>query len=263
MDEFEIIDRFFKGRTESRCDTLLGIGDDAAILATGGRRLVSEMAALNPMPAPTGDRGIDRGQDEGALAARALFAQALLRLALRRIAPRWATLALSVERIDGERSAAWLESFAAGMEGICRACKVELIGGDTTRGANRIVVFAHGLSPKQAKASTPRQGPAAQAGIALAAASDGGRLVPSGAGIEPLRLGLRAFSVAAVSDLIALCRSPVAEGFGRALFRGIEDPDLGSSEKPLVAAIDIRCDEAGKEALRSYAAKHIEVIELP
>ncbi|WP_025772608.1 AIR synthase related protein [Thioalkalivibrio sp. HK1] len=270
MDEFEIIDRFFQGSTSPRSDTLLGIGDDAAILATGGRPLISAMATLNPMVATKGDSSIDSGQDEGADEARAVFAQALIRLCLRRITPRWVTLALSLESVAGDRSIAWLESFACGVKEICRSCEVELVGGDTTRGANRIVVFAHGLSrsslsPRQARASTSRQGRKAQEmppGFSASMRASEGE-DRSKVSSDSLRLGFTRFSSAAVSDLIALYRSPVAERIGPSIFGVSDEPRASSGGESLVASIDIRCDDEGKEALRLYAARHIEVVELP
>lgn len=266
MDEFELIDRFFQGRTEPRADTLLGIGDDAAILATDGRHLISAMAASSPTTAMKSDPRIGPEEGDGADKARAVFAQALIRLALRGIPPRWMTLALSLESVDGDRSVGWLESFACGMEEICRSCEVELVGGDTTRGANRIVVFALGLSSSpsplpQAGASKLRQGRAAQEGIPSTGAGESES--PLGDRADSFRLGLTGFSSAAVSDLIALCRSPVAARFGPSIFRVLDDRQAFSGDESLVASIDIRCDGQGEEALRLYAARHIEVIELP
>ena len=41
MNEFELIDRFFKGAASERDDVLLGIGDDAAVVSVpAGCRLI-------------------------------------------------------------------------------------------------------------------------------------------------------------------------------------------------------------------------------
>ena len=133
MDEFELITRCFRDRTPRRPDTVLGIGDDAALLDTGGLPLV-HAGATAPFSAC----------DDAADVARRAFGAALLRLAVRTVTPRWATLALTLEAADPD----WLERFSAAAAAVCEASGVELAGGDTTRGPGRATVFALGAGDR-------------------------------------------------------------------------------------------------------------------
>ena len=129
MGEFELITHCFRDRTPRRPDTVLGIGDDAALLDTGGLPLV-HAGATAPFSA----------SDDAAGVARRAFGAALLRLAARTVTPRWATLALTLEAADPD----WLERFSDAAAAVCEASGVELAGGDTTRGPGRATVFALG-----------------------------------------------------------------------------------------------------------------------
>jgi len=129
MDEFELIGRYFRDRATPRPGTVLGIGDDAALLDPGGLPLVRAWATV-PL----------RADDEGAETARQVFSTAFIRLAARAVRPRWATLALTLEAAVP----AQVESFAIVAASLCDAYGVELVGGDTTRGPGRATVFASG-----------------------------------------------------------------------------------------------------------------------
>ncbi|MCY4222516.1 MAG: AIR synthase related protein [Thiotrichales bacterium] len=129
MEEFEFIRRYFRDRATRRPGTVLGIGDDAALLDTGGLPLVRAWAT-----APL------RADDEGAETARQVFRAAFIQLATRAVRPRWATLALTLEAAVP----AQVESFAIAATALCDAYGVELVGGDTTRGPGRATVFASG-----------------------------------------------------------------------------------------------------------------------
>ena len=146
MDEFEIIARCFRNRTAHRPDTVLGIGDDAALLDTGGLPLV-HAGATTPFSAC----------DDAAGVARRVFGTALLRLAARAARPRWATLALTLEAADPD----WLERFSAAAATVCEASGVELAGGDTTRGPGRATVFALAAGAALPRRPAPRSGLAA------------------------------------------------------------------------------------------------------
>ena len=60
-------------------------------------------------------------------------------------APRWATLALALPRVD----ARWLAGFSKGFFALARRFGVELVGGDTTRGPLCISVTIIGEVPKR------------------------------------------------------------------------------------------------------------------
>lgn len=142
VDEFELIGRCFRDRATRRPDTVLGIGDDSALLDAGGRPLVRAWATV-PFSSV----------DDGTGTARYAFTAAFIRLAARAATPRWATLALTLEA-DAD---ALLEPFAVAAAAVCDACGVELIGGDTTRGAGRATVFASGTreAPPRRSAAPP------------------------------------------------------------------------------------------------------------
>ena len=141
MDEFELITRCFRARTARRRGTVLGIGDDAALLDTGGLPLAHARAT-----APYAADGADAGA-----VALGVFGAAFIRLAAQAVTPRWATLGLTLEAGEPDR----VERFAAATAAICEACGVELIGGDTTRGPGRATVFALGTMPSPAGRGRP------------------------------------------------------------------------------------------------------------
>ena len=140
MDEFEIITRCFRARTARRRGTVLGIGDDAALLDTGGLPLANARATVR-----------FAGSDDAGGIARRAFGAAFIRLAAQAVTPRWATLGLTLEAGEPD----WVERFAAATAAICEACGVELIGGDTTRGPGRATVFALGTRSARAHKSAP------------------------------------------------------------------------------------------------------------
>ena len=146
MDEFDLVTRCFRDRTPRRPDTVLGIGDDAALLDTGGLPLVHATATA---AFPAGD--------DAAGVARYVFAAALLRLAARAVTPRWTTLGLTLETAEPDR----LERFSTAAAAVCTANGVELIGGDTTRGPGRATVFALGAGPALPRRPEPRTAAAA------------------------------------------------------------------------------------------------------
>ena len=129
MDEFELIARCFREPAIRRRGTVLGIGDDAAVLDTGGRRLIHAR----------GTAAFSEEADPAEFACR-VFGATFIRLAARSTTPRWATLGLTLD-VSGP---AWIERFAGAAAAVCDACAVELIGGDTTRGPGRATVLALG-----------------------------------------------------------------------------------------------------------------------
>ena len=146
MDEFDLITHCFRHRTPRRPDTVLGIGDDAALLDTGGLPLVH-----------AGATAAFSASDDAAGVARRVFGAALLRLAARAARPRWAALALTLEATDP----GWLEGFSAAAAAVCEASGIELAGGDTTRGPGRATVFALGAEAVLPRPPESRPRPAA------------------------------------------------------------------------------------------------------
>ena len=132
--EFDLIARI-RARVAARDDVILGIGDDAAIVAPPPHRhLVVAMDTLNAgvhFPAETA--AADIGWK--ALAVN------LSDLAAMGATPAWCTLSLSLPQSD----AAWIDAFLDGFLSLAARHEVALIGGDTTRGPLSVCVTAHGL----------------------------------------------------------------------------------------------------------------------
>jgi thiamine-monophosphate kinase len=133
--EFDLIARIRARCAALRDDVVLGIGDDAALLAPpAGRELVVAMDTLNAgVHFPAGTAPADIGWK--ALAVN------LSDLAAMGAAPAWCTLSLSLPEADG----GWLDGFLDGFLELATLHGVTLVGGDTTRGPLSICVAAHGF----------------------------------------------------------------------------------------------------------------------
>ena len=140
MGEFELIDRFFAKLGAMRPDVLLGVGDDAALL-------VAPPAEVLALCVDTLVEGVHFPADLDAadVGWRALAVN-LSDLAAMGAKPAWATLALTLPRLD-EVMEDWLEAFALGFGALARQHGVALVGGDTTRGPLTISVTAAGFVP--------------------------------------------------------------------------------------------------------------------
>ena len=220
VDEFDLITRCFRDRTPRRPDTVLGIGDDAALLDTGGLPLVH-----------AGATAAFSAHDDAAGVARRVFGAALLRLAARAARPRWATLALTLEAANPD----WLERFSAVAAAICEASGVELAGGDTTRGPGRATVFALGAGADLPRRPEPR---------------------PRTAAIE-VRLSLVAEDTAerAIADLVSVCVD--LGGCGTEL-QWHDAPNAGGGAGDDMHTLELIAltDNDGMEALRALARRH-------
>ena len=215
MDEFDLITRCFGERATRRPGTVLGIGDDAALLDTGARPLSHAQATAT----------FSESGDPAGFAYR-VFGAAFIRLAACAVAPRWATLGLTLEASGTE----WIERFAAATAAVCDACGVELIGGDTTRGPGRATVFALGT----ANTSPPRlelQRPTAAITVRL----------PLDAANAPEM---------AIAELVSTCA--VLAGSGAALRCG-GGPEIGGEGRTL--EFIAHADSAGLGVLRAAAGR--------
>ncbi len=135
MLEFDLIRRYF---TRAAPGTLLGIGDDAALLrvSTGMELAVStDMLVSGTHFLPDADPF---------LLGHKTLAVNLSDLAAMGAQPRWATLALSLPQADEP----WLHKFSEGFFALAEQHGVELIGGDTTRGSLNLCVTIMGEVPE-------------------------------------------------------------------------------------------------------------------
>jgi thiamine-monophosphate kinase len=118
---FEIIERYFS-RASADPDVLVGVGDDAAVVAASGALAVAVDTLVEGVHFPAG------------LAAEAVgyrvLAVNLSDMAAMGAQPRWCTLALTL----AESQPTWLEGFADGLYMLAERYGVALIGGDLTRG---------------------------------------------------------------------------------------------------------------------------------
>lgn len=157
--EFELIREYFCHGFPQSADTLLAIGDDASVvLPPAGSQLVqsidTQVADVHfPATAPA-----------------ALIAQRALRCAVSDLAAMGATpqgfhLALTLPDSDS----GWLKDFSSGLTKAAHELNIALLGGDTTRGKQRVISVAvqgwvkHGNTP-----------------LTRAAAQDGDKLYLSG-----------------------------------------------------------------------------------
>jgi thiamine-monophosphate kinase len=137
LGEFDLIRRFFTRQEVRHPETVLGVGDDCALL----RSPASAELAITVDTLVEGVHFLPEVDPES-LGHKALAVN-LSDLAAMGAAPKWATLALTLPKVD-ER---WLEAFARGFFALAQRHGLELIGGDTTRGPLAITIQAMGLVP--------------------------------------------------------------------------------------------------------------------
>ncbi len=137
MDEFQLIRHYFASLTAGSEGVVLGIGDDAALLAvpTGQQLVVTTDTLVAGRHFPQATRPFDIGWK--ALAVN------LSDLAAMGATPRWFTLALTLPAPDAD----WLSGFSEGLKALADLHGVALVGGDTTRGPLAISITAMGLVP--------------------------------------------------------------------------------------------------------------------
>lgn len=137
MNEFELIERFFRRTAQARPDVALGIGDDAALVTpdAGMQIAISTDTLVNGVHFPADFPAYDVGY-------RALAVN-LSDLAAMAAEPRWALLALTLPAADES----WLQGFATGFLELAREYQVALIGGDMTQGPMSVTVTILGQVP--------------------------------------------------------------------------------------------------------------------
>jgi thiamine-monophosphate kinase len=127
LGEFDLIRRFF---TRPHSTAILGIGDDAALLAVSpGKALAVSTDML------VSGRHFFPDADPYLLGRKSLAVN-LSDLAAMGAMPRWVTLSLALPAADE----GWLAPFADGFFSMADQHHVELVGGDTTQGPLNICV---------------------------------------------------------------------------------------------------------------------------
>ena len=241
LGEFELIRRFFmrdEAARGARPGVILGIGDDAAVLA-----LPPDTELVAAVDTVVAGRHFPEGTDAYSIGHRALAVN-LSDLAAMGATPAWATLALTMPSVD----AAWLERFAAGILDLADSHGVTLVGGDTTRGPLTVSVQIMGHVPRGA--ALRRSG--AHAGDLMAVT---GTLGDGGAGLAFVTTPPAPENRAAALELIRRFDYPAPRvRFGLAA-RGIATAAMDLSDG-LVADLP-------KLAQASGLAAHVAVERLP
>ena len=132
--EFDLIERI-RARAGARSDVVLGIGDDAALLAPPpGMQLAVATDTLNiGVHFPADTAACDIGWKALAVNLSDLAAMGAM--------PAWCSLSLSMPQADE----IWLDAFINGFTTLAAMHDVALIGGDTTRGPLSICVSVIGF----------------------------------------------------------------------------------------------------------------------
>lgn len=137
MNEFSLIDVFFKTPALSRDDVVYGIGDDAACLTVPPDQqllvstdtLVAQVHFLSTW-------------DPYDIACKAVMVN-VSDIAAMAAKPCWLSLALTLPEFNQH----WLERFSEGLHDSLRLFNMALIGGDTTRGPLSMTLTILGLAP--------------------------------------------------------------------------------------------------------------------
>lgn len=124
MDEFNLIATYFKHLTVANADTVLGVGDDAAILKPSPNMAIAVAADTLVL-----GRHFTEQTTAHAIGYKSLAVN-LSDLAAMGAKPKWFTLCLTLPEPDN----AWLSEFTRGVYDCAREFKVDLVGGDTTKG---------------------------------------------------------------------------------------------------------------------------------
>jgi len=138
LSEFDLIKQYFQRARPGHAGTVLGIGDDCALLqpAPGKQMAISSDMLVE-------GRHFFAGANARMLGHKSLAVN-LSDLAAMGARPTAFTLALALPEADRD----WLAGFSAGLFAIADAFDCELIGGDTTRGPLTICITVFGdLSP--------------------------------------------------------------------------------------------------------------------
>lgn len=132
--EFQLIARYF---THATPHTLLGVGDDAALIKPGRGQVLAVAADML-----VGGRHFFMDADPESVGHKALAVN-LSDMAAMGALPRWATLGIALPKADERRVAA----IAKGFMKLAHKHGVDLVGGDTTRGPLNLCVQIIGEVP--------------------------------------------------------------------------------------------------------------------
>ncbi|MGD8483948.1 MAG: thiamine-phosphate kinase [Thioalkalispiraceae bacterium] len=133
--EFDIIEQYFSRHYADNQAVKLGVGDDAAITT-----LPSGMDQVIAIDTLVEDVHFQRNTAAYLVAWKALAVN-LSDLAAMGATPAWFTLALTLPEVNED----WLTGFSQGLFDLAERFKINLVGGDTTRGPLTISVQVAGF----------------------------------------------------------------------------------------------------------------------
>lgn len=136
--EFDLIARYFDWRPLRQTQVVVGVGDDAAVLEmpTGCQLVVTADTLIESVHFPA-------RTDPYSIAVKSLAVN-LSDLAAMAAEPAWFTLSLSLPQYDPS----FLEPFSQGLRETAERYRIDLVGGDTTRGELSISIQAMGWVPR-------------------------------------------------------------------------------------------------------------------
>jgi thiamine-monophosphate kinase len=136
IDEFSLINQFFKSLISKRDDVLIGIGDDAACIRfpQGKNLIVSTDTLISGVHFLAGWDAYD-------IAYKSVMVN-ISDMAAMAAEPCWLTLAITLPEFNQE----WLTSFGCGLNDALNQYNLALIGGDTTCGALSITITVIGTA---------------------------------------------------------------------------------------------------------------------
>jgi thiamine-monophosphate kinase len=137
-NEFSLINRYFKKLTAQQ-DVVVGIGDDAAILASkeGHQLALATDTLVASVHFPDEANAYQ-------IATRSLSVN-LSDMAAMGAIPKWFTLALTLPKQLA--TSAWLQDFSRGLAEVAKQFNVALVGGDTTAGPLTLSITVAGELP--------------------------------------------------------------------------------------------------------------------
>jgi thiamine-monophosphate kinase len=134
MNEFDLIRRYFQSPARG-ADVCLGVGDDAAVLSlsTSEKLVVTVDTLVEAVH-------FEKNAPPEQVAARCVRTN-LSDLAAMGATPKWFTLALTLPDSNED----WLQAFSSGLNREADRWQIDLVGGDTTKGALTISLQMMGV----------------------------------------------------------------------------------------------------------------------